>query len=127
MKTLITNIKQLIQIRSQEEKFIKGKDMKDLPLLENAFLLVENDLIIDFGLQENQPQDYDFLIDACGGVVMPSWCDSHSHIVYAGDRINEFVDRINGLSYQEIAAKGGGILNSAKKLQETDIEILFEE
>lgn len=127
MKTLITNIKQLIQIRSQEEKFIKGKDMKDLPLLENAFLLVENDLIIDFGLQENQPQDYDFLIDACGGVVMPSWCDSHSHIVYAGDRINEFVDRINGLSYQEIAAKGGGILNSAKKLQETDIEILYED
>ena len=127
MKTLITNIKQLIQIRNLEEKFIKGKEMKQLPLIENAFLLIEDNLIVDFGIKENQPKDYDLLIDACGGVVMPTWCDSHSHIVYAGDRINEFVDRINGLSYQEIASRGGGILNSAKKLQETDFEILYED
>jgi imidazolonepropionase len=127
LKTLITNIKQLIQIRNQDEILIKGKDMKNLPLLENAFLLIENDRILDYGLIENQPKDFDFLIDAKQGIVMPTWCDSHSHIVYAGDRINEFVDRINGLSYQEIAAKGGGILNSALKLNETDEEILFQD
>lgn len=127
MKTLITNIKQLIQIRNQSEFLIKGKDMKQLPLLENAFLLIENDRILDYGLIENQPKDYDLLIDAKQGIVMPTWCDSHSHIVYAGDRINEFVDRINGLSYQEIASKGGGILNSALKLNETDAEILFQD
>lgn len=127
MKTLITNIKQIIQIRNQDEILIKGKDMKNLPLLENAFLFIENDRILDYGLIENQPKDFDILIDAKQGIVMPTWCDSHSHIVYAGDRINEFVDRINGFSYQEIAAKGGGILNSALKLNETDEEILFQD
>lgn len=127
MKTLITNIKQIIQIRNQDEILIKGKDMKNLPLLENAFLFIENDRILDYGLIENQPKDFDILIDAKQGIVMPTWCDSHSHIVYAGDRINEFVDRINGFSYQEIAAKDGGILNSALKLNETDEEILFQD
>jgi imidazolonepropionase len=127
LKTLITNIKQLIQIRNQSEICIKGLEMKQLPLIENAFLVLENDRILDFGLQINQPKEYDFLIDANQGIVMPTWCDSHSHIVYASDRINEFVDRINGLSYQEIAAKGGGILNSAQRLNETDEDILFQD
>ncbi len=100
--------------------------MKHLPILENAFLLLDKNRILDYGLIENQPKEYDILINANQGIVMPTWCDSHSHIVYAGDRINEFVDRINGLSYQEIANKGGGILNSAIKLNQTDEETLYQ-
>jgi imidazolonepropionase len=126
LKTLITNIKQLIQIRNQSENCIKGIEMKHLPILENAFLLLDKNRILDYGLIENQPKEYDILINANQGIVMPTWCDSHSHIVYAGDRINEFVDRINGLSYQEIANKGGGILNSAIKLNQTDEETLYQ-
>lgn len=120
MRTLITNIKQLLQIRDISVKKVSGAEMSELPLLENAFLLIENNLIADFGLMEFCPViDVDKNIDATGCVVLPSWCDSHTHIVYAGNREQEFVDRINGLSYEEIANRGGGILNSALKLNET--------
>ena len=93
--------------------------MNVLPTLKNAFLLIKDGLISDFGLMENCPDIEIKTIDATGKMILPSWCDSHTHIVFAGNRETEFVDRINGLSYKEIADNGGGILNSAKKLQET--------
>ena len=118
MSVLFKNIKELVQIREASIAFVSGKKMKELPSIKNAFLLVENDLIADFGLMKDCPkQNIEKIIDATGRILMPTWCDSHTHIVYAGNREGEFVDRINGLSYKEIANKGGGILNSAKKLQ----------
>ena len=102
--------------------------MASLPLLENAWLLIENDIIADYGTMDNCPDINDAeIINAEGKTVLPAWCDSHTHIVYAGNREQEFVDRINGLSYEEIAARGGGILNSAKKLNETSEEELYQQ
>jgi len=102
--------------------------MADLPTLKNAFLLIENDIIKDFGAMDNCPKiNVDKTIDAHGKIVLPSWCDSHTHIVYAGNREQEFVDRINGLTYEEIANRGGGILNSAKKLNETSEEEIYNQ
>lgn len=100
--------------------------MKHLPTLKNAWLLIEDDTIIDFGSMMAQPEgNIDKTIDCSGKIVLPSWCDSHTHIVFAGNREQEFVDRINGLTYQEIALKGGGILNSAENLQLTSEDDLF--
>jgi imidazolonepropionase len=128
MKTLFVNIKELIQVRTEPILFVAGKDMKTLPTIKNAFLLVENGLISNFGKMEDCPTyTVDETIDATGKMILPSWCDSHTHIVYAGNREGEFVDRINGLTYEEIANRGGGILNSAKKLQETSEEALYEQ
>ena len=104
MQTLITNIKELLQIRENHIEKVSGDEMAILPTLKNAFLLLENDLIKDFGPMENCPKiNIDKTIDATGKIVLPTWCDSHTHIVYAGNREQEFVDRINGLSYEEIA------------------------
>lgn len=120
MITLILNIKELLQIRETNVAKVSGKEMAVLPSIKNAFLLIEDDVIIDFGPMEKCPKAaIDKTIDASGKIVLPSWCDSHTHIVYAGNREQEFVDRINGLTYEEIANRGGGILNSAKKLNET--------
>tara|TARA_R110002073_G_scaffold4213_1_gene27913 strand:- start:51724 stop:52959 length:1236 start_codon:yes stop_codon:yes gene_type:complete len=128
MRTLITNIKELLQVRESSIKKIAGKAMKNLPTIKNAYLLIENDTILDFGKMEDlNGISAENTIDATGKMVLPTWCDSHTHIVYAGNREGEFVDRINGLSYAEIAAKGGGILNSAKKLQETPETELYEQ
>lgn len=128
MITLIKNIRGLLQVREQKTNFLKGKEMGELPILENAFLIIKNDLIRSFGVMENLPKfNADLEIDASGRFVLPAWCDSHTHIVYAGNREDEFVDRINGFTYEEIAQKGGGILNSAKKLQLTSEEDLFEQ
>lgn len=128
MKILIKNIKELLQIREAETIKVSGTEMAVLPKLENAWLLVEDNIIADFGTMEDAPQvDADTVIDATGKTVLPAWCDSHTHIVYAGNREQEFADRINGLSYEEIAARGGGILNSAKKLNETSEEELYEQ
>ena len=108
MSLLITNIKQLIQVHDYNTTIIKGSDMKKLPIIENAYLYIENDTIIEFGdMNDCEGFDAETIIDATGKLVLPSWCDSHTHIVYAGDRTSEFVDRINGLSYAEIANKGG--------------------
>ncbi|MCF6347510.1 MAG: imidazolonepropionase [Flavobacteriaceae bacterium] len=126
MRTLIVNIKELLQIRENTIKKVSGVDMKVLPTIKNAYLLIENDNISDFGKMEDLNRiTADTIIDAIGKIVLPTWCDSHTHIVYAGNREGEFVDRINGLSYEEIAAKGGGILNSSKKLQQTSEEELY--
>ena len=128
MATLFKNIKELIQIRTESVSFLSGKEMNELPTIKDAFLVVKNGLISDFGSMDNCPND-DFLeiIDATGKMILPSWCDSHTHIVYAGNREGEFVDRINGLTYEEIANNGGGILNSAKKLQATSEEDLYQQ
>jgi imidazolonepropionase len=119
MNVLFKNIKELIQIRETPIDFLAGKQMNVLPTITNAFLLIKDGLISDFGLMESCPDIEIKTIDATGKMILPSWCDSHTHIVFAGNRETEFVDRINGLSYKEIADNGGGILNSAKKLQET--------
>jgi imidazolonepropionase len=128
MTTLITNIQELLQIRDATIKKVSGAAMAILPSIKNAYLLIENDLIADFGSMENCPKiNVDKTIDATNKVVLPAWCDSHTHIVYAGNRVQEFVDRINGLSYEEIANRGGGILNSAKKLNATSEEEIYEQ
>ena len=128
MKTLFINIKELLQVREQHIDKVSGADMSVLPKIENAFLLVEDNIILDFGPMENCPAlQNTSIIDATDRVVLPTWVDSHTHIVYAGNRIQEFVDRINGLSYEEIANRGGGILNSAKKLNETSEDEIYEQ
>ena len=128
MTTLIKNIQELLQVRETSISKVSGADMAILPTLKNAFLVIKDNLIADFGLMENLPEiDADEVVDATGRVVLPSWCDSHTHIVYAGNREQEFVDRINGFTYEEIANRGGGILNSAKKLNETSEEDIYEQ
>lgn len=128
MLLLIKNIQELIQIRSQEVRFLRGAEMKELPSIKNAFLLIENESIKDFGTMETCPIfEVDQVINATNKTVLPTWCDAHTHIVYAGNRVQEFVDKINGLSYEEIAKRGGGILNSAKKLNETSENQLYQE
>lgn len=128
MKILIINIKELLQIREKEILKVSGSEMNVLPTIKNAFLLIENDEINSFGTMSNCPKiAVDKTIDAAGKMVLPTWCDSHTHIVYAGNREQEFVDRINGLSYEEIANRGGGILNSAKILNETSEEELYNQ
>lgn len=127
MTQLFINIKELIQVRDLEFLKISGTAMKVLPTLKNAFLLVEDNTIIDYGLMQNAPNSIDNIIDCNGKMILPTWVDSHTHIVFAGNREQEFVDRIKGLTYEEIANKGGGILNSAKKLQETSFEDLYQQ
>ena len=128
MKTLIINIQELLQVRDISILKVAGDEMAILPTLKNAFLLIENDVIADFGSMDDLPKiDPDAIIDAKGKIILPTWCDSHTHIVYADNREQEFVDRINGLTYEEIANRGGGILNSAKKLNETSEEDLYNQ
>ncbi|CAL2082567.1 Imidazolonepropionase [Tenacibaculum dicentrarchi] len=131
MTTLFINIKELIQVRDADVQKVSGADMAILPTIKNAFLLIKNDKIIDFGEMTNlkladlKTINFDKKIDCTGKMILPTWCDSHTHIVYAGNREQEFVDRINGLTYEEIANNGGGILNSAKKLQQTSEDDLY--
>ncbi len=128
MKLLFKNIKELLQVRSEPITWVAGEAMKTLPSIQNAFLCIEDDLITDFGKMADCPQkSFDEIIDATGKMILPAWCDSHTHLVFAGNREGEFVDRIKGLSYEEIANKGGGILNSAQKLNQTSEESLFEQ
>ncbi|MEO1626499.1 MAG: imidazolonepropionase [Bacteroidota bacterium] len=126
---LIRNIQSLVQVDEGDTSrpFLRGSAMQQLPSIEQAWLLVEGDRIVDFGTMDNCPERADQVVDATGRMVFPSWVDSHTHLVFAASREGEFVDRIKGLSYQEIAAKGGGILNSARRLQETPEEVLFEQ
>ena len=126
MKILLENIKELIQVREDAPNKVSGAEMNELPTIKNAWLFLENGIISDFGKMEDLKDiQASETIDCTGKIVMPTWCDSHTHIVYAGNREQEFVDRINGLSYHEIAENGGGILNSAKKLQEISQEYLL--
>ena len=128
MTTLIINIKELLQVRETSIDTVSGSEMAILPTIKNAFLVIKENLIVDFGSMENLPEmKADTTIDATGKMILPTWCDSHTHIVYAGNREQEFVDRINGLSYEEIANHGGGILNSAQKLNETSEEEIYNQ
>ena len=128
MKQLFINIKELLQVRENKVDKLSGTEMKELPTIKNAWLLIEDDKIADYGEMDSLPEiNADKTIDAEGKIILPSWCDSHTHIVYAGNRELEFADRINGLSYEEIANRGGGILNSAKTLQETSEEEVYQQ
>ena len=128
MKILFINIKGLLQTLKKSTLYLKGHQMKDLSQISNAYLLIKNDQIIDFGEMTSSPNiDVDKVIDVKDRFILPAWCDSHTHIVYSGSREKEFVDRISGVSYEEIAKKGGGILNSAKKLQKESFEKLYSE
>lgn len=128
MKLLFTNIKELLQVREASVVKLSGKEMQTLPTIKNAWLLLEDDKISDFGKMEEMPEfSADETIDLTGKMVLPSWCDSHTHIVYAGNREQEFGQRISGLSYEEIANNGGGILNSAKTLQSTSEVELYDQ
>ena len=128
MQTLIINIKELLQVRETSIEKVSGKDMAVLPSIKNAYLLIKDDAIAAFGSMEKCPKiNADKTIDASGKIVLPTWCDSHTHIVYAGNREQEFVDRINGLTYEQIANRGGGILNSAKKLNETSEQEIYNQ
>ena len=131
MKTVIKNIAELIQTEDAPRKWVAGNDMKNISTIKDAFVEVENGIITAFGSMEKWTGIEDWnntkIIDAEGGMVFPTYCDSHTHLVFAASRESEFVDRINGLSYQEIAEKGGGILNSAKKLQNTTEDELYED
>ncbi len=130
-KILIKNIKKLVQVREAGIIKICGADMNVLPCIDNAWLAIDNGLIADFGEMNNFPGIEDWkglqVIDADGKMVFPCWVDSHTHVVYAGSREQEFADRIKGLTYEEIAKRGGGILNSAQKLADASEEELVQQ
>jgi imidazolonepropionase len=123
---LITNIQQLYSIR-KITKLLKGADMAKLPSLKNAFLRIEGEHIAEYGLMKDLKHNNDLTYDASGQSILPAWCDSHTHLVYAGSRENEFIDKIKGKTYEEIARNGGGILNSAQKLNVTSEDDLFSQ
>ena len=128
MKVLLIHIKELLQVRDNAPEWVAGKDMSQLPVLNNAWLLLNGDLIEDYGTMDEMPQGhFPKIMDCTDRIVLPTWCDSHTHIVFAGDRSGEFVDRLHGMSYQEIADNGGGILNSALALQNTSKTKLMQQ
>jgi imidazolonepropionase len=128
MKTLlIRNARQIAQVETAPRPLLKGAEMGSLPVIDGAYVLVADGKIKAFGPDSDAPERADVEIDAAGGLVLPCWVDSHTHLVFAGSREQEFADRIRGLSYEEIARRGGGILNSAKKLRETPEEALREQ
>ena len=130
MKVVVKNIAELVQVETTIQEKVSGAAMKNLATIKDAFLCMEDGLITDFGTMDNWTGIDDWnnteVVDAEGGMVFPSWIDSHSHLVFGGTREGEFVDRINGLTYEEIANRGGGILNSAAKLAEASEDELFE-
>jgi len=129
MKTLITHIKQLVQVEQTPRKWVAGKDMAHLDTISNAYLWVENGRISGFGKMEDlkYPPGEDLReINADGRLVLPCFCDSHTHLVYAGSREIEYTDKIRGLSYEEIAKRGGGILQSAERIRKASEQELYE-
>lgn len=130
MKLLVKNIRCLAGVEYSPKPRLQGKEMAEVGTIDNAWLLVEDGRFAGFGSEADgmlQSDGIDDIIDAEDGMVLPSWCDSHTHIVYAGSREREFVDKINGLSYEEIARRGGGILNSADLLHNTTEDELFSQ
>ena len=129
MKLAVTNIGLLAGVDYDLLACRRGEQMRTLNLLEHAYLIATDGVITDFGLEANMPalEPDTTVVDARGGAVLPCWCDSHTHIVYAHSREQEFVDKINGLSYAEIAKRGGGILNSADRLHEMSEDDLLEQ
>ena len=128
MSLIVKNIGCIVGIDESRRTRVAGKEMGEIGMLENAWLLTDGDRIADYGTMETfTPIDGCEVIDAQGGWLFPSFCDSHTHIVYAGSREQEFLDKINGLSYEEIAKRGGGILNSADRLHSTSEEELYRQ
>ncbi len=127
MNILYKNIYQLLQVREHVTNPIRGNEMANLPCINNAWLLTKNKLIVDYGNMDSCPKGIEKTIDLRGKTVLPTWVDSHTHIVFAKTREEEFVMKIKGESYEEIAAKGGGILNSVKKLRASSEEELFND
>ena len=130
MRTLIKNIKTLVGAGSEGKLRLQGAEMAQLGTIEDAWLLVDGERISSFGEMrclDEATAGADLVVDAQGGMVLPSWCDPHTHIVYAGSREGEFVDKIRGMSYEEIAKRGGGILNSADLLHTLTEESLYEQ
>ncbi len=131
MKILLENIRQLVQVEDEARTWVAGKEMGSLRVLEDAFLVIDDDQIETFGpmkdFNENLVEGADMVmeIDCAGKIVMPGYCDSHTHVVFPASREQEFVDRINGLTYEEIARRGGGILNSAKRMEQRSEDELF--
>lgn len=132
MKTLITNIKQIVQVEKKPRSRVAGKDMAHVSCINDAYLLVVNRKIADFGEMKSLDRaEYERKgwiwseIDATGRLLLPAFCDSHTHLVYAGSREHEYIDKIRGLSYEEIAKRGGGILNSAERMRKASEEELF--
>ncbi len=123
--TLIRNIKTIYGIQTQPLPYKKGAAMSVVDTLSDAYILTEGEVIVSYGPMTSMPERADVVIDANYGLVMPAWCDSHTHIVYAQGREGEYVDRLKGVSYEEIARNGGGILNSAGKLQAKTEEELY--
>ena len=130
MKSVIKNIAELIQTEESPKKWVAGKEMSEISTIKDAFIEYENGIITSFGSMLDwkgiENWNNTEIIDADGGMVFPSYCDSHTHLVFAASREGEFVDRINGVSYEEIAKRGGGILNSAEKLQNTTEDELYK-
>lgn len=134
MTTIIRNIKQLVNIRDRSH-LLRGKELANLPCIDNAYLIIEGDEIAEYGRMEDlkvgahlhSGSNGSGEIDASGQFVLPAWCDSHTHLVFSGSREGEFVDKIKGMTYAEIADRGGGILSSAKKLNETSEEDLYDQ
>lgn len=131
MKVILVNIKELLQVEEKARTWVAGGDMKKLNVLRNAFVVINDDRIESFGLMQDfnetllEGAEMVMEIDCAGKIVMPGYCDSHTHLVFAASREQEFVDRINGLSYEEIARRGGGILNSAKRMEKASEDELY--
>ena len=127
MRTEVINIKCLVNIR-EKNKLLRGKELNNLPCIENAYLIIEDGLIAGYGKMDKLPWEEEGkhnVIDASGQMILPAWCDSHTHLVFGSSREQEFIDKINGISYAEIASKGGGILNSANKIAEiSELDLL---
>jgi imidazolonepropionase len=129
MATLLTNIKTLVNVR-ENNHLLRGKELQKLPCISDAYLIVEGAEIVNYGKMSElafKPKDFAFHIDATGKFILPSWCDSHTHLVFAGSREDEFIEKIKGASYAEIAAKGGGIASSANTLTEASEEELYQQ
>ena len=129
MTTLFENIGRLVQVEREIRPYVCGAEMQQLPSIENAYLVVEDDKIKAFGPMTEMPSEegFDQVVDIDGRMILPAFCDGHTHVVYAGSREIEYIDKIKGLSYEEIAKRGGGILNSAKLLHNTSEDSLFEQ
>lgn len=128
MKTLVKNIKELVQVETNPRLRVCGRDMAHIDTIKEAYLIVDGDRIAEFGpMSQLKEQNFDKVVDATGRMVFPSFCDSHTHMVYAGSREIEYIDKIRGLSYDEIAKRGGGILNSAKRVQDASENQLYED
>ena len=125
---LVKNIGTIVGIDESGRKRVSGKEMNEIAMLGNAWLITDGTRIKDYGTMDSMPSEDGYeVIDARGGWLFPSFCDSHTHIVYAGSREQEFLDKINGLSYEEIAKRGGGILNSADRLHDTTEDELYRQ